>query len=116
MKAEREAALPAMRYGTPTTCRLFQAGGLRAVASGGGSIGLAVEIPDGEGYLLVTKSDVVGLEWGCHPASTTLGAVRLSCTGEGEEWLLDATITVNGDTLTYADEDGAIELQPCRLE
>jgi len=99
-------------YGTPLACELFASGGTNAVFAATGPSG-SVEIPADDGYLLVSKSDVVGLEWGCHPDSNTLGKVTLSCSGEGDEWTVEANIIVEGDTLSFTDDDRSVELHPC---
>ena len=103
----------AENYGNSAACGLYKPGGGNAVYTGGGSRGIASVDADTDDYVLVNQSEVVGLGWGCSIDSVSGNSASLMCSGEGEDFTLNASFQVTGNSLIYSDDNSTVTLNRC---
>ena len=99
-------------FGSVDTCSRYVKGGREAVKTlgsvPGGDNWPGPKHGDWSAYLLVTPTEVIGDGWSCRR-----GGLRLSCSGEGTRFTLDAKIVERGSSLSFTDEFGTVVLNRC---
>jgi hypothetical protein len=103
-------------YGSPAGCFILAAGGMGAVFHDGmrpdGTVIAGIPSGDNAPMIVLTATELVGVEMSCAVDAVDGTAVRFECGDYGPAF--SAIVKTDGDRLTYADDEATQPLTRCQ--